>query len=177
MKKVVIKNGLIAGGLASAVMAITMALHNCGADFSGGMMIGYSSMLLAFIFIFVAVKSFRDKQNGGTITFWQGLRIGLLISLIASTMYVITWSIEYHFFLPDFMNQYAEAMIRGMKAKHASQVDIDNMTTKMAEQAQMYKNPIYFTLFTYAEILPVGILMSVISALIFKKKTQVPVAG
>jgi hypothetical protein len=177
MKKVVIKNGLIAGGLASGVMAITMALHNCGADFSGGMIIGYSSMLLAFIFIFVGVKSFRDKQNDGAITFWQGLRIGLLISFIASTMYVITWSIEYHFFLPDFMNQYADAMIKGLKTKHASQATIDAMTAKMAEQKEMYKNPVYFTLFTYAEILPVGILMSLISALIFKKKPEVTVAG
>jgi hypothetical protein len=41
----------------------------------------------------------------------------------------------------------------------------------------MYKNPLLFILMTYAEILPVGILIALISALILKRKPKEPGAA
>lgn len=176
MKKIILKNGLIAGAIVSALMMTSMALYKSGCGSAGSMIIGYASMLISFIFIFVGVKNFRDKQNGGTLTFLTGLKIGLGIALIASTIYVIAWAIDYHFFLPDFMIKYSSSVIKELKAHGASQAMIDSKTAEMAHYSELYKNPVYFALFTYAEMLPVGILMSVISALVFKRK-QRPAAG
>jgi len=173
MKKIILVNGLIGGIIVSAVMATAVASGYSGA---GGMIIGYASMLIAFSLIFVGIKNYRDKYNDGFISFGKAFKIGVLITLIASTLYVATWLIEYFFFIPDFGDKYASEMVDQLKASGASQADLDKKTKEMADFASMYKNPFFNALITYTEILPVGLIVTIISALILKKKSTVTVA-
>ena len=172
MKKLIIVFGLIAGAITSTWVLIYTSIGN-PMDSEYGMYYGYASMILAFSLIFVAVKSFRDKHNGGTISFGKAFRIGLYITLIASTVYVVSWLINYFFFDPGFMDGYADKMIAKMKADNAPQAEIDAYAVKMKEFMVMYKNPFFNALMTYMEILPVGLIVSLISATILKKKTAV----
>ena len=48
---------------------------------------GYLTMLLAMIFIFLGIRHFRDRVNGGYLTFGQGLKIGVLIVLIPAVAF------------------------------------------------------------------------------------------
>ena len=173
MKKNVLVFGLISGAVVSTIMAIgTITLKNDeGAELSNNfmMMIGYLSMLISFSFIFVAVKNYRDKQNGGVISFGQSFKMGLLITLIGSTMYVIMWAWVHHFYMPDFMDKYCNQIVEQARAT-ATAAKLEKLTQKMNEQKEMYKNPIWFTLITYMEILPVGLIVSLITALILKRK-------
>jgi Protein of unknown function (DUF4199) len=168
MKKIVIVCGLLAGLIVSAVMIVSIATGNSNEN---GMLIGYASMILAFSLVFVGIKNYRDQYNNGVISFGKAFRIGLYIVLIASTMYVVAWLIDYFFFIPDFGEKYAAQMIDKLKASGASQVEIDKQTQEMASFAKMYKNPFFNALITYAEILPVGLVITLISALILKRKT------
>src|ERR1700756_677746 len=170
MKKNVIVFGSVAGVIVSAFMAVSMLIYSKNSDFSGGMVLGYASMLVAFTFVFVGIKNFRDKYNNGLITFGKGFKIGLLISLIASTFYVVTWTVEFNFFIPDFMEQYGAHMIKQVKESGAPQIEIDKQIAEMQHYKEMYKNPLFMILLTYMEILPVGILVTLISALILKRK-------
>lgn len=172
MKKNVLVFGLISGLIVSTLMAISMVTmyNNPDAGHGGGsMIIGYLSMLVAFSLIFVAVKNYRDKQNGGVISFGKAFKIGLLIALIGSTMYVIMWALLYNFYMPDFMDRYCAQIIENAKTT-SSPAKIQELTEQMNTQKEMYKNPLFFVLFTYFEILPVGLIVSVITALILKKK-------
>jgi len=171
MKKVVLVYGIIAGLIVAGMMAFSTGYYCAKGDFDGGLIYGYSAMVIAFSMIFVGVKSFRDKHNGGTINFGKAFKIGLFISLIASTIYVISWLINYYCFIPDFMDKYAAAMIT--KAK-ASGISADELAKKAADMAQMkewYKNPLFVILMTYVEILPVAVVVTLISALILKRTT------
>ena len=179
MKRIVIIYGLIAGAVVSAFMSTTMLIAASDEKVHTGissMVVGYLGMLISFALIFVAIKSYRDKQNNGVISFGKAFGIGLLISLIASTLYVITWAIVYQNFLPDYMDKYCAAMIEEAKTSlsgSALQAEIDEIN----KAKEMYASPLGFTLFTYAEILPVGILVSLIAALVLKrKKLKVAVA-
>ena len=172
MKKNVLVFGLISGFVVSTLMAISMVTmyNNPDAGHGGGsMIIGYLSMLVAFSLIFVAVKNYRDKQNAGVISFGKAFKIGLLIALIGSTMYVIMWSIVYNFYMPDFMDKYCAQMIESAKAT-STPAALQQLTEQMNTQKEMYKNPLFFVLFTYMEILPVGLIVSLITALILKRK-------
>src|ERR1017187_9173975 len=119
MKKNILVFGIISGVIISTFMGVSMALMSCSSgDKDGGsnrMIIGFSAMAVAFSFIFVGIKNYRDKQNGGSITFGKGFLLGFMISLIASTLYVSTWAVEFHFFMPDFMDKYAAMQVKQLQ--------------------------------------------------------------
>jgi hypothetical protein len=158
MKKNIIICGLISGFI-SIIGFLVMPSDMENMD--KGMIYGYASMLLAFSLIFVGIKNFRDKYNNGTVTFGRAFMIGL---------YVATWLIDYYFFIPDFMDRYAAYTIEKMKAAGTSKAELDKYIAKMEDYKEMYKNPLFVILFTYMEILWVGVLVSLIAAGILRKK-------
>jgi hypothetical protein len=179
MKRTVIIYGLIAGAVVSAFMTITMMIYARDEKVHAGassMIVGYLGMLIAFTFIFVAIKSYRDKQNNGIISFGKAFGMGLLISLIASTMYVIAWAIVFKNVIPDYMDKYCAAMIDQAKTSLSGPA-LQEKINEVNEIKRNYTTPLGFTLYTYLEILPVGILVSLIAALVLKrKKLKVAVA-
>ena len=175
MKKIVIVNGLIAGIIVAAMFFITMGIYHKDGNYEGSMLVGYASMLLAFSLIFVAIIRYRDKFNNGIISFGKAFKIGLYITLIASTIYVVAWLIDYYVFIPDFAEKYAAHMLDKLKASGATANEITKRTKEMASFTEMYKNPVMVVLFTYIEILPVGLLVSLIAALILKRKPKLAV--
>ena len=173
MKKNILVYGLIAGAIVSTLMLImTNYISHCNGDvdFGTSMLLGYASMLIAFSLVFVGIRNYRNKYNGGVISFGKAFQIGLMITLIASTIYVIAWLIDYYFFIPDFMEKYSAHMLGELKASGASQVVLDKEAKEMARFAQMYKNPLFNALMTYVEILPVGLVVTLVSSLLLKRK-------
>ena len=170
MKKLVLVYGIIAGLVVTGMMAFSTGYYCARGDFEGGMIYGYSAMIISFSMIFVGIKSFRDKHNGGTINFGKAFKIGLFISLIASTIYVIGWLINYYLFIPDFMDKYAAAMISKAKSSGISADKLAKKTADMAQMKEWYKNPLFVILMTYVEILPVAVVVTLISSLILKRK-------
>jgi Protein of unknown function (DUF4199) len=175
MKKNIIVYGLIAGAIVSGVMLISMsyASHCTGnMDFGTSMLMGYATQLIAFSLIYVGTRNYRDKYNGGVIRFGEAFKIGIMISLIASSMYVVSWLIDYFYFIPDFADKYGAQVVNSMKKSGANAADIDKKTKEMADFARMYKNPLYNAAMTYMEILPTGIVVTLISSLVLKKKAK-----
>jgi hypothetical protein len=174
MKKTIIVHGIIAGIIVSFLMLSSLVYYshcNGNADYGGSMLIGYASMLIAFSLVFVGIRNYRDKYNEGVISFGNAFKIGIMIVLIASTFYVVTWLIDYFYFIPDFMEKYSAHALDKLKASGASQIEIDKQAKEMANFAKMYKNPFFNAMITYAEILPVGLVVTLISALILKRKS------
>lgn len=170
MKKLVVTYGLIAGAIVTAFMAYGVYSLNKNPDYEGSMILGYTGMLVAFSFVFIGIKNFRDKQNNGIITFGKALKIGALISLIASTVYVGVWLIEYYCFYPDFMEKYAENVLKKLDTAAMTLPEINAKKEEMAMYKELYKNPVWVILLTFTEILPLGLIVALISSLILKKK-------
>jgi hypothetical protein len=172
MKKNILIYGLISGILVSIFMLASVNyLSHCegNVDYDTSMLIGFASMLIAFSLVYVGIRNYRDKYNGGVISFGKAFKIGILMVLIASTIYVIAWLIDYFFFIPDFMDKYSANELAKLKASGASQLKIDEETKKMAKFASWYQNPFFNAMMTYIEILPVGLIVTLISSLILKK--------
>jgi len=174
MKKNIIIYGLIAGIIVSVFMLVSVNyFSHCEGNVSNGtsMLIGYASMLLAFSLVFVGIRNYRDKYNNGVISFGNAFKIGILIVLIASTVYVIAWLSDFFFFMPDFMEKYSAHTLAEMKAQGASAAEVALKAKEMDSFGEMYKNPFFNALMTYMEILPVGLIVTLISSLILKRKT------
>lgn len=173
MRRNIIVYGLIAGIIVSILMLLIVNnMSHCGGnlDFDTSMLIGYASMLIALSLVFVGIRNYRDKYNEGIISFGKAFKIGIMIVLIASTMYVAAWLIDYFFFIPDFAEKYSVQTLDELKASGASQADIDKKTKEMANFVRMYNNPFFNAMMTYVEILPVGLIVTLISSLILKRK-------
>jgi len=167
MKKLVWIYGLIAGLLCS-VSYLTMGEDM---DMDKSMIYGFASMIIAFSLIFVATYQYR-KQNGGTISFGKAFLIGLYISLIASSIYVGLWLITYYNFRPDFIEKYSACVIEKAKVSGKSAADIQDAIDKANWTKENYKNPIFVIVMTYSEVLPISLVLSLISALVFKRKAK-----
>jgi Protein of unknown function (DUF4199) len=174
MTRTVLIFGLISGGILAAVMAITMPLYLTGhLDSEHSEVLGYTTMVVAFLLTFFGMRSYREN-NGGTITFGRAFKIGLLITLIASAMYVITWEIIYYGFFPNFADSYAAHAIEKARASGATPAAIEKTRQKMAQFKEWYKNPLINIGMTFIEVFPVGLIMTLISAGILRR-VQTPV--
>jgi hypothetical protein len=176
MAKNILVYGLIAGLVVAALMLTSLNYYShCegNVDYSTSMVIGYASMLVAFSLVYVGIRNYRNKYNGGVISFGKAFKIGLFMVLIASTIYVAAWLIDYYFFIPDFFEKFSAQEIVKLKASAASQADIDKKTKEMNDMVQMLKNPLANAAMAYVEILPVGLVVTLISASLLRSKKAV----
>lgn len=174
MTKIVLIFGLISGAIAGFLMWILMSFVGSGSvDFDSGMIWGYSTMVIALSMVFFGIKSYRDN-NGGNISFVKGLQVGILISLISALCYAVSWELYYPSVGDEFMQKYTAYTLDSMKRDGASDAEIDAARVEAEQFMEMYKKfPVRFA-FSIIEILPVGIIVTLISALLLRRKELLP---
>ena len=175
MKRLIIIYGLISGVLVAGMMWATMPLLANGTiDFSNGMFYGYTSMVIAFSMIFFAIKNYRDNYQNGSITFGKGFKIGILITVIASLMYAISWEIYYTFKGDEFVEYYISSSLRALEEEGVTGVALEAERVKLVASFEMYQN--FFIRFeiTLLEIFPVGLLITIFTALVLRKREILP---
>ena len=77
MKKTVLTYGLISGGIICLSAAITLPLCLDGhrtIDLRTSELIGYSSMVVAFLAVFFGIRSYRERHGQGAITFGRKMK-------------------------------------------------------------------------------------------------------
>jgi hypothetical protein len=167
------KNVLVYGCLSGSIFVVFMLLlgrYHSSFDSKRGMIYGYATMILAFSFVFAGVKNYRDKYAGGNISFGKAFKTAILISLVSSCFYVASWLVVNKTMLPNFAEDYANAYIKSTVASGASAEKIAKTTKEMEDFKTMYKNPVYVVLMTFLEVLPIGVLISLIAALVLKRR-------
>ena len=176
MKKTILTFGTLSGIIISIMMIASVAISD-SIDFDKGMYIGFASMVLAFLLVFFGIRSYRDNKLDGTISFGKAFQVGILISLISCTFYVISWLIVYYNFIPDFMEKYSAHVIDKLKSSGATTDVIQDKSKELAKLSEMYKNPLVVIAYTFLEPLPVAILITFVSSLILKKKNKPSVSN
>jgi len=176
MTSVIVRYGIIGGLIVAVPMVWRMASLDAtaSADPLGGMLVGYLTMLVALTMVFVGIKQYRDKTLGGVIRFLPALGVGLGISAVASLLYVIGWEISMKISDWDFTNWYANSMIESAKAAGATPEKLAKVMADVQEFRESYGNPLVRIPFTFIEIFPVGLLVSVISAAILRNSRVLP---
>jgi hypothetical protein len=169
MKKIILTYGCIAGFIVAAMLSLSFT--NFMEDFKYAELLGYSTMIIAFSTIFIAIKTYRDNHLDGSINFLEGLKIGLAVTMIASIIYVIAWMVISHFVGEEFMAEYFQQSIEKLKASDLSASEISEQVEKMENFRELYKNPLVKMGITFLEIFPVGLLISLISAFLLKRKS------
>jgi hypothetical protein len=171
MRKTVLTFGLIAGVILSAMMAITMPFHEqIGSD--RALIIGYTSMVLAFLLIFFGIRSYRDNVGGGTVGFGRAFAVGALIGLVASLCYIATWEVVYTNFMPDYLTDYQAEELEKARAEGESEEAIAAKKAEMDKWAEWYKNPAIRAALTLLEPMPVALIIALVSAGVLSRRKK-----
>ena len=177
MKRIVWTFGLIAGViLAGLVVAMVPMCMSENADLDKSEIVGYAGMVLAFVMVFVGIRSYRENAGGGAITFGKAFKVGIVITLIACAVYVITWEIVYFNFVPDFGEKYAARVVKQMQADGATVAAVAAKQKQLVEFGKLYKNPLINAGVTFLEVFPVGLIVTLVSAAILRRRYAPAVA-
>ena len=172
MSKIVWTFGLISGAIISVLMLLTIPFQD-EIGFDHSLIIGYTTMVVAFLLIYFGVRSYRDNVAGGTVRFGRAFAVGASIGLVASLCYVAMWQVVYFNFMPDFLTKYQSQMIEEARVKGESEAAIAKMKTEFEQMAEQYNKPLFNAAYTIMEPLPVALLISLVSAGVLSRKRRV----
>jgi len=165
MKKTVLIFGLISGVIMAALMFGTLPFTDSAWLQAHSMVIGYTTMVLSFMLVFFGIRSYRENVGDGTITFGRAFAVGILISLISSVLYVVAWEIMY-FGVPSFGQKFMTMCVAHIKNSGASPEAIQTQLN----QLKYLDNPFINAALTFTEPFPVGLVITLVSAAILRKK-------
>lgn len=174
MLRKILSYGVIAGLLAGVPLSIIVLGAGDHPPMANGMVIGYLTMLVALSTVFVAIKRYRDVDKGGVVGFWPAFGLGLGISAVAGVIYVIAWETSVALAHVDFAGGYARAVIAEQRARGVSGRALAKVAAEMDAFKVQYANPLFRWPMTFAEIFPVGVLVSLISAALLRNRRFLP---
>ncbi|BDX38536.1 hypothetical protein CYCD_18910 [Tenuifilaceae bacterium CYCD] len=138
------------------------------------------SLAIAFFGIFLSTKKVRNDVLGGEMTFGQGILIGLVVIFVASVISAIYVYIQSTIIDPDYMKNILEAqkewMYEFMSGKGVSEEQIEKaiegIDAKMNEM-----NPVKTAITSIVSSTIFGLIISLITSAILKKKNDNPFVG
>lgn len=170
MKRIVITFGLIGGGIAALMMFVTIPFVG-RASYESLTVLGYTIFVACFLMVFFGIRSYRDNVGGGTVTFGKAFTVGILITLLSCAIYIVSWEFIRQQFFPTFFDDYLNHMVEKMRADGATQEALTLQIQENEQFKQWYKNPFIRYAMSLMEAFPVGLIMTLISSLILKRKT------
>ena len=177
MKRTVITFGLIAGIVIVGIGAITRPLwidENGKMDLATGEWLGYATLFVVMSMIFFGIRQYRERYLNGYINFGTAFKTGLYITLIASVIYVLSWL--WFYYTTEFGNTFPEQYLEYKKEVWTKAgKSVEEINAKVAEfesNKTLFDNPFMMAGAAFAEIFPVGLIVSLISALILKRRSS-----
>jgi len=169
MKRIVLTFGLISGLIISVLLGGSLLLADkIGSGHS--MALGYTIMVASFLLIYFGVRSYRDNTLGGRISFGRAFLCGFLISLITTVCYVAMWEVLYFNFMPHFMDGYFAAQIHRVQSSGLDPATTAARVAAIQRSQQLYQNPLVNMAYTFMEPMPVGLLITLLSAALLRRK-------
>ena len=139
--------------------------------FGASEVLGYAAILIALAFVFIGIKYFRDSENEGKLSFKQALLLGLGISVFAALGIALMDGLYVTVVDPDFYVNYGQETIN----KVAETGDKEAIA-KAKEDFEFYNSmtPIQLGFFSggfmFLLVAVMGLIVSIISGLILKRK-------
>ena len=173
MRKTVLTFGLISGVITSVLMLATLPFFP-RIGFDNALYVGYTNIVLSFLLVFFGIRSYRDNVNAGTISFTKAFTVGILITVISCLFYVVTWEIINYKLMPEFGEMCANHMIEQARNSGGSPAEVAAEVERTRAFLEVYnKNVFTNAAITFVvEPLPVGLVVTLFSALVLRRKSK-----
>ncbi|HTB32903.1 MAG TPA: DUF4199 domain-containing protein [Bacteroidia bacterium] len=126
------------------------------------------NVLIMFLGLFIGTMQFREKANGGYLTFGQGYKTGFLMVLIITLLAVISTIVDLQIH-PDFIDKILEQAKTNMinKGMPDDQIEIGMHYTRM------FTTPVWIVVWVVIFDLLFGAILSLITAGINVKRKPI----
>ena len=169
MKRTVLTFGLASGALSAAMILATVPLLD-SIGFEKTDILGYTTIVLSALLVFSGIRSYRERIGAGSIGFGRAFIVGLFITLLSSLCSVATFQIVYFELTPQFGDKFAACMIERARVSGANQAKIDEITKQAMTLKRLYDEPLTNAALTFVQPFPIGLVASMISAAILRKR-------
>ncbi len=169
MKKTAIRYGSYGIGVVLALFVVNWFVTNGEREnFETGEVVGWTGILLSVIFVAFGLKYYRDHQNGGRLSFGEGMKLGLLIILLPSFAFGLFNLVYVHVIDPGFMDAYYNYEVEKIRAS-TSGAELQEKLDQMAKDKEMFEHPVVPFVAMFLSVFLVGLIVTVISSLVLKR--------
>lgn len=167
MKKTILRYGMYSAITIVALFLVSFIAFS-GASYSVQEVLGYTSMIIAQLFVFFGIKHYRDQQNGGLLSFTQGMKVGVLIVLIPSLIFGIFDVLYVQVINPEFMEKYYQDYLSQLR-QSLPPAEFEQQRAAMESQRAIFSNPAFNFLIMFFTVFVIGVIVTVISSLVLKR--------
>ncbi len=149
-------------------VAIRVIITFITTKFAAQEIIGYGAIILSLSFVYVGIRHYRDKQNGGMLSFGEGLKMGMLIVLVPSVCFGLTDVLYITLINPQFYPQYIAHQEAILKAT----VPADEFAAKAAAMRKtmlFFSQPLVDFALMFFTVAPIGVIITVLSTFMLKR--------
>ena len=175
MKKTTVRFGLYGVYTLLALFLISwLAYDQQKENYKTQEIVTWAGIVISLLFVYFGMKHYRDKQNGGLLGFGEGMKLGLLIVLFPSLAFGLYNVIHIMWLDPQFLDKYYAFQVKELKAS-ASPAEFDKELIEMQKMKEMFTSPLVQFIVMFLSVFVVGLIVTIISTLILKRKAAQPV--
>jgi hypothetical protein len=133
--------------------------------------VGWTGIVLSVSFVFFGLKYYRDKQNGGNLSFGEGLKLGLLITLFPSIAFGL-FNVLYILVLdPGFLDRYYTYQMAQLGTS-LPPAELQSKVKEIQDARKMFDNPFIQFIVMFLSVFAIGLIITIISTLVLKRKSS-----
>jgi hypothetical protein len=134
---------------------------------------GYATIILSLLFVYFGIRHWRDNFNNGRLSFGQGLKLGILITLFPSLAFGLFTLLEMLVLDPEFGNKYYAHVTQKIKASTPPD-QLQAALQQLELEKEMFSSPFIQFAVMFLTVFLIGIVITVISSLILQRKIEPP---
>jgi hypothetical protein len=86
---------------------------------------------------------------------------------------VATWEVLSYWMVPDFAEKYGAHVLEEMRKDGATEQELAARAAELQRFREQYQNPLIKAGYTFLEVFPIGLLVSLASAAILRRKNRI----
>jgi len=131
----------------------------------------YPAIIVCISLTYFGIRYYRDKINGGSITFYDALKLGILIVLIPAVCFGFSDALYDTLLDPHFYDRLESDKIKQIH-QNISATELPVRLKTFKAQLDFYRKPYVNFLVMFLTVTAPGIVVSVISAFILQRKSN-----
>ena len=171
MRKIILTFGLISGAI-SSLMMIVLVTFGGRIGFDRGAIIGNTSIVLSFLMVFFGIRTYRDNIGNGQMITFKSLAVGLSITLISCIFMRRNLGSDLLQLPAWFLGRIWRSFGAEAHRPGASPAAVQAKLQQVRKYKELYKNPFFNAVLSFIDPFPIGVVITLISALVLRRKPQ-----